>query len=476
MPSDSASRARILRLSRLGAAGPAWAAFRAEGWDERGDAAARLLRARLRKDEAVRAAGAERSALLLAAADDYAAAAAERRSTYALINAASLAQLAGDRATGERCARAVLGMLDSGQHEPDLDYWLVATRAEALLVLGQIAAADRALGDAIAAHPRAWEDHAITLRQFALLLESSAGDARWLDPHRPARVLHFSGIMTLAPDDAAAGERIAAAVADLAPGSGVGALAAGADILIGEALLAAGADCHVVLPCAPEVFRAGSVTAVDPAWGPRFDRLLGQAASLEIVADAEEVSSAAVALSDAVAAGIAIERSRALGTTPIALRVAAQGDSRDSDPAAQLWEAAGFGCETLRLARSAAGAPLAAEAVCGVAAVLALRDPDRGVTRHGDLSAALSAAFKSALVSGAAVGLDFRLAADPLGAEDCAAALAAAHAAARGTIVASRRAAAAARLHRPTLEADLVGEVGTAYGREELWRLRAADQ
>ena len=49
--------------------------------------------------------------------------------------------------------------------------------------------------------------------------------------------------------------RVESEVAGLAPGSGYGALASGADILWAEALLRHGAELHVVLPIA----RAGFV-------------------------------------------------------------------------------------------------------------------------------------------------------------------------------------------------------------------------
>lgn len=468
----------------MGANAQAWTAFGQDGWAGRADFESRLLMGRLRKADALRASGAERTRLLLGAAQDYAAAALQRRSSYALINAASLALLGGDPSTAAARATDVLAMLDSGNHEPDLPYWLGATRAEALLVLGRMAESAQALRAAIAASPAAWEDRAITLHQFALLLGATRIDAGWLDDFRPGPVLAWRGVMTLAPDDAVAADRVRAAVAAIAPSVGFGPLAAGADILVAEALTDLGGECHVVLPCDPHAFRAASVVALDPAWGPRFDRLIEAASSLEIAGNANGVSPAAVDLGDAIAAGMAIGHARTLATTPVALRFRGKGDGPASDDTQARWIAAGLALETVELARTAPIPDTTAFGLNRLRAVLAVRgnavEPVEGPKVHAagkgtfiyvDLPAGIAAAATILRDGRGAAGIDVRLCADPPSSADLAPARHAAASAVALGVVATRRAAAVARLHLPGLRTDLMGELRTAFETEEVWRL-----
>ncbi len=454
-------RAQILRLSRLGADAQAWAAFRAAGLEGRRDVDTLILTGRLKKDQAVRAAGSERLRLFREASADYAAAAAHTPSTYALINAASLAQLAGDATAARGFAEQVLALLDSGRHDPDTPYWLAATRAEAELLTGDPAAAQATMAQAIALLPRAWEEHATTLRQFALLLEASGAEAGWLDQFRPAPVLHFDGLIGLAADDAAAARTIAEAVTKLRPSLGIGALAAGSDILIAEALLASDAELHVVLPCDADCFVAQSVAPAGGDWAARFSKLLDDAASVTITSPIATLSDAAIDLAKQVAMGMAIRQARALATRPVALRITDARAATTHGAAEALWRAAGHAIEAVPLVRSAEVHPLADAARDTLTALVAVRDkPVRSYASFGE-------ALRVAKAKGSAAGIDLSLSADDT------LALAALNAA-PGAIVATSRAAAAALLHDASLEADLIGGVRSPTGEDELWRLRPA--
>jgi hypothetical protein len=62
--------------------------------------------------------------------------------------------------------------------------------------------------------------------------------------------------------------------------------ACGADLLFHEVMLRRGAEIHVVLPCPPSEFREACVDIIpDSPWGQRFERVIKQAASLEILSD-----------------------------------------------------------------------------------------------------------------------------------------------------------------------------------------------
>jgi len=317
----------ILALARAGASAAAWQAFESRELAGSHEPEIRALRARLLKGRGV-AAGrdSERRHLFQEAAAAYAAA-AESGATYPLINAASLSLLAGDRAQAAAYARDVLASLHTHPDEPETPYWRAATRAEALLLLDREADARAAFAEAVALAPQAWEDHASTLRQFALILAEQGRDAGWLDPHRPPRSLHFAGHMSF---DAAVARRahldesIAAILDEEKVHFGYGALAAGADIIVAEALVARRAELHAVLPGGAEAFAAVSVDPFGKGWRQRYDALLAKAASVRAVRPlATPPDAEMVALGDEVAMGAAAINARRLESEAIRLVVAA---------------------------------------------------------------------------------------------------------------------------------------------------------
>lgn len=273
----------IIALARSGALDRAKRLFREAGFEAVTDDAATLgVRGRLLKDEARRAPAADRPRLWREAGDAYARAAELSGATYHLINAATLALLAGDQAAAEERARRVLDKLEVGDTGPETAYYLAATRAEALLLLGRTKEAEAALTEAVRRAPDAWEDHASTLRQFALVLDVRTQDAAWLAALQPPRSLHFAGPLALA-DDAGLRARIDAVLAEERIGFAYGALAGGADLMVAEAVLARGAELHLVLPTPPAVFRADSTAPLGGDWPARFDAVLEQAATLSVV-------------------------------------------------------------------------------------------------------------------------------------------------------------------------------------------------
>ncbi|HYD36647.1 MAG TPA: tetratricopeptide repeat-containing protein, partial [Allosphingosinicella sp.] len=154
------------------------------GYDRMTDDPAALgVRGRLLKDRALERDGAERRRLYGEAAAAYRSAAALSGSTYPLINAASLSLLSGDETQARTLAGQILRQIEADPDEPETPYYRAATRAEALLLLDREAEARAAFAEAIALAPRAWEDHASTLRQFALILAALGRDSAWLDAH-----------------------------------------------------------------------------------------------------------------------------------------------------------------------------------------------------------------------------------------------------------------------------------------------------
>jgi tetratricopeptide (TPR) repeat protein len=316
----------IIALARAGALDHAWAQFCAAGYDrDEGDPAALTVKGRLLKDHALRASGEARRRFYLQSADAYQRSAALQPATYPLINAATLSLLSGDRPRAEEIAREVIERIAREPDEPETPYYRAATQAEALLLLGRAGEAKAALESALAAAPRAWEDHASTLRQFLIIEDALGRDAAWLDLLRPPRSLFYSGPAAFAAgaDRATFDAAVAALLDGERIGFGYGGLAAGPELAIAEALLAHGAELHVILPSDPASFAA---RFVDPGWRARFDAALEAAETVELTRPLQAPPDPRmVALAGEVARGAAMLNAERLMSEAVALHVGPGG-------------------------------------------------------------------------------------------------------------------------------------------------------
>ncbi|HWT13730.1 MAG TPA: TRAFs-binding domain-containing protein [Allosphingosinicella sp.] len=314
----------IIALARAGALDHAWARFSAAGYDRSDDDPAALtVKGRLLKDHALRASGEERRLFYLRSAEAYRRSAALQPATYPLINAATLSLLSGDRGRAEEIALEVLQRIEREPDEPETPYWRAATEAEALLLLGRTEEARAALETAVAAAPRAWEDHASTLRQFLIIQDALGGETGWLDRLRPQRSLHYAA----AADRAPGGDRepaLAAILDEEDVGFGYGSLAAGAEIAIAEALIERGAALHVVLPSDSESFAEAFVDPAGQDWRRRFDALIEAADTVDHVRPLRTLPDERMAaLAREVALGAAMLNAERLMGEGVALRVGA---------------------------------------------------------------------------------------------------------------------------------------------------------
>ena len=298
----------IFTLARARATSRAWAAFVEAGLEQVFDDPKVLtLKGRLLKDRARAAQDQAQQALFRESATAYSGAAAIKPDSYPLINAATMALFAGQTDQMRVLVNEVLALLQTGTGRGETPYWHAATRAEALLLIGEVDAANTAIAEAVSHAPRAWEDHATTLRQFRQIMNFRGEDHSWLCDYSPPPSLYFSGTIGLAANDLIATTAIQNAVAEISPGFGFGALAAGADILIAEALIDNGAELHVVLPAIPSIFKAMSVDPFGLEWGARFDSLIQKAAAVEIIDGGSTLSMAAVNIASQVANGRAVD-------------------------------------------------------------------------------------------------------------------------------------------------------------------------
>ena len=401
--------------------------FEAAGYGVSDDPAALAIKGRLLKDRALRAHGRDRARLYGEAAEAYALAAGDDGASYPLINAATLSLLAGDPARAAELAGRVLARIEAHPDEPETPYYLAATRAEAMLLLGRSGEAQAALDEAIALAPRAWEDHASTLRQFALILATQGADPIWLDARRPRRSLHFGGHMSFRADaqpTPLTGE-IAALIADERIGFGYGALAAGADILVAEALVAAGAELHLVIPGGLDAFAALSVDPFRGAWRRRFDAMVAAAETIRAVEPLQMLPDiVGIGLADEIAMGEARINARRLASEALQLLVLAEGEDAAPGHSQRIWAGGGGRQHILRAPREPVDPPLPAppsRQAC--LAALAVRAPDDALAAIADVLARGPATVVPPSFTGEAVLLAFDRLSD---AAACATALAAA--------------------------------------------------
>jgi len=299
---------------------------------------------RLLKDSALRTVGEERRRLYCEAAAAYGRAGKIGGSTYPLINAATLLLLAGQREQAHTLARRVLAFIQQSSNETETPYYRAATRAEALLLLGKTVQAKAAFADAMSLAPRAFEDHASTLRQFTLILDELGEDKAWLEPHRPPRTLHYAGHMATSVEGDVIGGQIRKVIREERIGFGYGALAAGADIHIAEALLKEGAELHLILPATLAKFREMSVTRFGDGWAERFDRILEAADSIRAVGTESNPSSTlALQLAAEVAMGCAVMQADALTTDAVQLLILDQNDPTDIRTGSSDWIGSAWG-------------------------------------------------------------------------------------------------------------------------------------
>jgi len=322
----------IIAYARAGAVDHACRLFLEGGFELVNDDPAVLsVRGRLLKDRALAAEGAERRRLYLEAAGAYARAAELGGATYPLVNAATLFLLAGRKEQSRALAAKLLERTRGGGDEMETPYYRGATEAEALLLLGKTAQARAVLARAVALAPKAYEDHASTLRQFELILDELGKEDAWLDTFRPPRSLHFAGNMAVAPDSEAVRRRVRAHIAKERIGTGYGALAAGADIVIAQALLEEGAELHLILPMPRGRFREHSVAAFGSDWATKFDRIVERAASVRAIAGAPDlVLPLAIQLAAEVAMGSAVMQASALMTEAVQLLILDKSAGRGS--------------------------------------------------------------------------------------------------------------------------------------------------
>ena len=313
----------VLILARMGDPLEALRRYDAYGLSAAEDADALAIRARLLKDLAFDAPQEERVRLLQEAADAYAEVHGQKGGYFPLINAATLALMAGAHEVAAERAEAVL--IECAHPR---EYWEAATKAEALLVLGRASEAASAVADAVSMPGANFGSCCSTMRQLARLLEHLGfpeGEAEgFLKPLQPPPVAAYTGhIFGHDPArEAGLAEEIGTVLNRNRVRVACGSLAAGADIIFAEKLLGQDAELHVVLPFNLEDFLRESVSPAGPEWVVRFNDCLSRASSITFASKMNYVGDEQqFAYGARVAMGMARVRAEQLCTNGIQLAV-----------------------------------------------------------------------------------------------------------------------------------------------------------
>ncbi len=319
-PDDERLRHRaVLGLARAGATERAMRLFHDWNLGRSDDTDVLALEGRLLKDLALKLSGAPRRAALLDAAAVYKRVFDRRPGYYPAINWTSLTFLGGRKKEAARIAARVLA-------DPEVaaakDFWALATRAEANVLLGRL---DAARADLNAA--RAFGDEGAgssTRRQLRLVL-SEAGHTpakieKLLAPLAPRLTVHYLGATNSAglwkrygdgPAAAMARERIGAALKKLNPGALVGSLGTPGEILLAEAALAAGRELNVMLPLPPAAFVKLALKGAGRQWRERFAACCANAHRLGTIAEDPDSDDPTLGdYSARVAMGLALQRAQ----------------------------------------------------------------------------------------------------------------------------------------------------------------------
>ena len=281
----------VLALARSGATDEAQRRFDAYGLASVDEADPQALQARIAKDLALATKGVERREEARRAAELYAGIFERTGWSYPGLNAATLMLVAGAADEARQLDERVLAAAAGEDQE---DYYVAATEAEALLVLGRIAEARLALERTAALHGGDYGALSTTRRQLRLICRESGLDEEILAVIAGPSVVHYCGHRVAPvggegrfPAEAEPLVRawIVAEIERDRPGFAYGSLASGADILFAEALLAVGAELHVVLPFAVDEFMQSSVADGGPGWVERFQSCLAAATSVSYATD-----------------------------------------------------------------------------------------------------------------------------------------------------------------------------------------------
>ncbi len=346
-PDDEVLKHRgVLALARAGATDRAARLFKEWGLDRSREGHVLALEARIAKDRALKLSGEAKREALGEAAAIYRRINEARPDYYPAINWASLAFLAGDREEACRVAKIVLA---DPKVSGAADYWALATRAEANLLLDRRESARADLAEAAARADAGAGARSSTRRQLRLILAEMGLDATevaaFLAPLAPPTTLHVVnaesaenfGEYAKAATVRAALQRIRQLLAELRPGAVFGSLGSPAEILFAEEALAGGAELSVVLATSDPAAVEQAIAAAGASWIRRFRSCCRKAQRVFSVAeDATADDTGLVDYAARVAMGLTLLRAQHLDGEAAQI-VLDGGSGVEAPPAVRSW-------------------------------------------------------------------------------------------------------------------------------------------
>ncbi len=291
------------------------------------------------------------------------------------INAAAMALLSGQRETALTLARQVreacLRELERAENEGLDNYWLLATLAEAALILEDWREAESLYRRAAQVGRRRFGDLASTRHNASLILNHFGRAKTSIEEIlRISPVVVFSGHMIDRPDRATPRfppeleDSVRAAIRErlkpVNPGFGFASAACGSDILFLEALLEMGADAHIVLPYNAERFLKDSVEIIPGGnWRARYESILEKATEV-LTASEQRIDDGEISheYTNLMLLGLASTRARQLGAelVPLAVWDGKDGGLGGTASSVERWRSLGLQIEVIDLAKLLADA------------------------------------------------------------------------------------------------------------------------
>jgi hypothetical protein len=213
---------------------------------------------------------------------------------YNGINAATTALVLGEDSQARSLANKVLEACEKKLEENPHDYWALASKGEAALILKEWNMARDLYSQAAETGKSHYQRLSSTRRQARILLEHLGKDKYLLDHcFRIPRVIVFTGHAIDPPGQPepifpqkfaiAVRREIEARLEKLDAGIGYSSAACGSDILFLEAMLKRRGEINVMLPFKRSQFKRTRVDIIPRAlWGKRFTRALKQAAQVRV--------------------------------------------------------------------------------------------------------------------------------------------------------------------------------------------------
>ncbi len=253
---------------------------------------------------------------------------------YSAINAATLYLLSGNPTTAHDLAKTAIKL---ARKDTGPQYFPLATKAEAYLLLNQQEEARRVIEEAAQHNEKNLLTRARTRNQLKLICSYLNIDTAILDPLLPETVIHYCGHAFYnhhpisAEDERELIQRIENVISKNHCAVAYGSLMAGSDILFAEAILKQGGELNVWLPFGMENFCEVSVRPAGEHWVERFHACVRGANTVSCATESDFLGDDSLfGYCSKVAMGMAIMRANSLNTKLMQLAVWDQGMSSQS--------------------------------------------------------------------------------------------------------------------------------------------------